>query len=148
MHALVAAVLVTLTACVLFFTAFAVLLLQLLTLAEGAERACPKIGNLTTSVFPFKSPFANEARLVLTASFNKIEQSACACTVHEVIRGRLRLTAKVKTCEHHGADNKFGGEQVYRAKSAAVADALFSTPPKSSLAIIPSYLQSEISSIY
>ena len=91
-----------------FFAGLAVLLLQLQFFAEGAEWACPMIGNFTSKVVPISDPFSNqepkETLIILSVFFHEVEQSACECNVHKVIRGRLRLKAKVKKCEHHGPD--------------------------------------------
>jgi len=89
-----------------FATAFAVLLVQVLILAEGAERACPEISNITALVTAFSSPFVTPepqeaAPLGLTVFLTATDRSACRCSVHEVIRGRPRLKARVNRCETH-----------------------------------------------
>ncbi len=88
-----------------FAAAFVVLLVQLLILVEGAEQACPEISNITTNVLPFRSPFAipehQEADpFLLSVLFATTHRSACQCNLHEVIRGRPRLKARVNRCEH------------------------------------------------
>lgn len=108
-HALVelklgAAVLTSLRA-FLFFAAFALLLLQPLVLTEGAERACPKIGNFTINVIPVGPLFAQEEIIVvLLTVFYKPQRFPCECTLHEIIRGRSRLKVKANRCEYLGAD--------------------------------------------
>ena len=82
------------------------LLLQLLILAESAERACPEISNITTLVTAFSSPFVTPepqeaAPLGLTVFLTTTDRSACQCNVHEVIHGRTRLKARVNRCETH-----------------------------------------------
>ena len=89
----------------LFAAAFVVLLVQLLILAEGAKQACPEIGNITTNVLPFSSPFVTPnpteaVSLILTVYLTTSDCSACQCNLHEVIRGRTRLKARVNRCEH------------------------------------------------
>ena len=84
-----------------FAAAFVVLLVPLLTLAEGAERACPEIGNITTNLVPFSSPFVTPeppeaVSLILTMYLTTTDRSACQCKLHEVIRGRPRLKARVE----------------------------------------------------
>ena len=93
-----------LTISCLFAAAFVVLLVQLLILAEGAKRACPEIGNITTNVVPFSSPFGTPepqeaVPLTLTVYLTTTDHSACKCKLHEVIRGRPRLKARVNRCE-------------------------------------------------
>ena len=95
-----------LTISYLFAAAFVVLLVPLLTLAEGAERACPKISNITTTVFPFPSSFVTlepqkATPFALTMIFATTHRSACQCNLHEVISGRPRLKARVNRCEQH-----------------------------------------------
>ena len=95
-----------LTISCLFAAAFVVLLVPLVTLAEGAKRACPKISNITTIVVPFLSSFVTPepqeaASFALTMIFATTHRSACRCNVHEVIRGRSRLKARVNRCEQH-----------------------------------------------
>ncbi len=90
----------------LFAAAFVVLLVQLLILVEGGKRACPEISNITTLVTAFSSPFVTAepqeaAPLVLSVLFATTHRSACQCNLHEVIRGRPRLKARVNRCEHH-----------------------------------------------
>ena len=88
----------------LFAAAFVVLLVPLLTLAEGAERACPEISNITTTVLPFRSLFVTpepQEAVVLSVFLTTTDRSACRCTLHEVIRGRRRLKARVNRCEQH-----------------------------------------------
>ena len=95
-----------LTVSYLFAAVFAVLLVPLLTLAEGAERECPKISNITTIVVPFPSSFVipepqGAAPFALSMIFATTHRSACQCNVHEVIRGRPKLKARVNRCEQH-----------------------------------------------
>ena len=83
-----------------------VLLVQLLTLVEGAELACPEISNITTTVLPFPSTFVppepqEEDPVVLSVVFSTTHRSACQCNLHEVIRGPPRLKARVNRCEQH-----------------------------------------------
>ena len=93
-----------LTISYLFAAAFVVLLLHLPILVEGAKRACPEISNITTIVLPFSSPFVTPepqeaAPLILSVLFATTHRSACQCNLHEVIRGRPRLKARVNRCE-------------------------------------------------
>ena len=91
-----------LTISYLFAAAFVVLLVPLLTLAEGAERACPEISNITTTVLPFVTPEPQEAvSLILTVFLTTTDHSACQCNLHEVIRGPPRLKARVNRCEQY-----------------------------------------------
>ena len=91
-----------LTISYLFAAVFVVLLVPLLTLAEGAERACPEISNITTIVVPFRSLFVTpepQEAVVLSVFLTTTDRSACRCNLHEVIRGRPRLKARVNRCE-------------------------------------------------
>jgi len=87
-----------------FVAAAAVLLVHLLVQAEGAKRTCPVISNFTANavVLPIgggEEP--EEPALLLAALFVTNDRSACQCSLHEVIRGRLKLKARVNRCEHH-----------------------------------------------
>lgn len=92
---------------VLSTAALAVLLVQLLSPADGAKRACPKIANVTTNVVPFSSLFPGigeviESDQLLVVSFIKTGKLQCECTLFENNDGRKKkLKASVKNCEHH-----------------------------------------------
>ena len=93
----------------LFVTAFAVLFVHLLFLAEGAKRACPDIANVTINVLTFPASLAQEEPgnfLSLNVIFTKIGRSAvCNCKLHEIQgeEGR-RVKAEVQRCEYNRAD--------------------------------------------
>ena len=89
-----------------FVAAAAVLLVHLLVQAEGAKRTCPVISNFTTTTIALSPPIrgGEEPALLLLVGFVTNDRSACQCSLHEVIRGRLKLKARGKRCEHHGVD--------------------------------------------
>ena len=90
----------------LFAAAFAVLLVQLLILAEGAKRACPEISNISANANQLSNsssivvPKPQESVSFLLATlFNTTDHLACQCNFHEVICGRPRLKARANRCE-------------------------------------------------
>ena len=102
-HALVAMVATRPLPYFLFVTAIAVILLQLLLLAEGAKRPCPAVCNLTTNSVPYPPTLAsgqgNNVPLALSVTFTKIGKSVCDCKLQEINSGRAKLKAQVKRCE-------------------------------------------------
>ena len=91
------------TQSVLFIAAIAALLVHFLVLAEGAKRTCPQIDNVAAYLVPF-SRHGEPEEPALTLFFTTTDRSACQCSLHEVIRGRPKLKARVNRCEHHGTN--------------------------------------------